>query len=169
MRQPVLLLNATYEVLSVVSISRAVALVIAEKADIIEEADEPLRSATAEMPRPSVIRLRYYVKVPFHARVPLNRRNLTTRDNGRCGYCGGRGSTIDHIKPRALGGPHRWENVTLSCGPCNQAKGHKTLEELGWKLLNEPSVPERRTHMIVGLARVEDSWAEWLEPSLAVT
>lgn len=164
--EPVLVLNATYEPLTVVPLSRAVALVIAKKADILEEGDEPLRSATTEMPRPSVVRLRYYVKIPYHARVPLNRRNLVTRDNGRCGYCGGKGSTIDHIQPRSRNGPHRWENVVLACVPCNQDKGDRLLSELGWELLITPTVPERLTHMVVGLAAVEDSWGQWLSPTL---
>lgn len=161
MRQ-VLLLNASYEILTVIPLKRAVALVLAEKADILEEGDEPLRSERFSMPRPAVIKLRTFVKIPFSARVALNRKNLSLRDNGLCGYCGRRGSTIDHIIPRSRGGQHRWENVVLACSPCNQKKGASFLADLGWKLLVTPGVPERRTHMIVGIAEVEESWTPWL-------
>lgn len=165
----VLCLNASYEVLTVLDLPRAMTLIFDDRAEVLEaDEDDPVRSPSVSFPRPLVIRLLSYVKVPYHARVPLNRKNLSLRDNGRCGYCAGRGATIDHIKPRALGGLHRWENVTLACGPCNSRKGHKTLKELGWELLNQPVVPERRTHMIIGLARSDDAWANWLESDMAV-
>lgn len=165
--QQVLVLNASYEVLTVVPLKRAVALVIAQKADILEEGEEPLRSATAEMPRPSVIKLRYFVKIPYNARVALNRKNLSLRDRGLCAYCGKKGSTIDHVHPRSRGGLHRWENVVLACAPCNQKKGSKLLSELGWDLKVQPSVPERRMHIFVGLAQVDETWSQWLEPAVA--
>jgi 5-methylcytosine-specific restriction endonuclease McrA len=42
-----------------------------------------------------------------------------------CAYCDAAGVPlqIDHIQPRAGGGSNRVSNLTLACGPCNQAKG----------------------------------------------
>ncbi|QXC61768.1 HNH endonuclease [Aquihabitans sp. G128] len=101
-----LLLNASYEPLCVIPVRRAVVLVLAHKADVLAEGDAALRSARVTVPAPSVIKLRYFVKVPYRASLPLNGRNLVARDHGRCAYCGGRGDTIDHVVPRSRGGEH---------------------------------------------------------------
>lgn len=167
--QGCLVLNASYEPLAIVPLQRAVALVIAKKVEILAEGEEPLRSASDVFPRPSVVRLVKMVKIPYHARVALNRKNLALRDNGKCGYCGGKGNTIDHIIPRALGGRHTWENVILACAPCNHRKSHKTLEELGWSTLWKPTVPRRHVHLVIGVADVDESWVQWLEWGGAVT
>src|SRR4051812_50138326 len=69
-----LVLNATYEPLSVVSARRAACLVLADKADVIEQDGTALHSPTLTLPSPLVIRLRYMVKVPYHRRTALSRR-----------------------------------------------------------------------------------------------
>ena len=66
-----LVLNASYEPLSVVSARRAACLVLADKADVIEDDGTELRSPSLVLPSPLVIRLRYMVKVPFHRRTAL--------------------------------------------------------------------------------------------------
>ena len=76
--QSALVLNATYEPLSVVPVRRAVCLVLAEKAEIVHDDGGELRSARISVPRPVVIRLRYVVKVPYHRRTALS-RNLGRR------------------------------------------------------------------------------------------
>lgn len=158
----VLLLNADYLPLRVVPLKRAVVLVLQHKAEVIEAGEEPVRSASFEMPMPSVIRLTYYVKIPYRAKVALNRKSLIARDQGLCGYCRKHGSTIDHIHPRSRGGRHEWTNVTLACGPCNQKKGDKLLSELGWPLHNKPEVPRVTSHILVGLAELDPAWAAHL-------
>lgn len=47
-----------------------------------------------------------------------------------CAYCDAAGVPlqIDHIRPRAWGGSNRVSNLTLACGPCNQAKGATPVE-----------------------------------------
>jgi len=47
-----------------------------------------------------------------------------------CAYCDAAGVPlqIDHIRPRAGGGSNRVSNLTLACGPCNQAKGSTPVE-----------------------------------------
>ena len=103
-----LVLNASYEPLSVVSARRAACLVLADKADVVE--DDGTRAALAvasSVPSPSVIRLRYMVKVPYHRRAALSRRAVFARDDYRCQYCGGRADSIDHVVPRSRGGAAR--------------------------------------------------------------
>lgn len=157
-----LLLNASFEPLCVISGRRAVMLVLADKADVIAESDDAVRSARISMARPAVIRLRYYVKVPYRAALPLNRRNLAGRDGGRCAYCSERGSTIDHVVPRSRGGAHRWDNVVLACLPCNSRKGDRLLRELGWTLGFAPTAPAGWSWLVVGMATVDPAWAPWI-------
>ena len=159
----VLLLNASYEPLRVISMKRAVVLVLQDKAEIIEADEEPVRSATFEMLRPSVIRLVSYVNLPYRAKVPLNRRTLATRDRHTCQYCGNHGNTIDHVIPRSRGGRHEWTNVVLACGPCNFTKSDRLLSELGWALPSQPSVP--KTRLVIGMVERNPAW----EPHLALT
>lgn len=159
----VLLLNASWEPLRVIPLKRAVVLVLQEKAEVVEAGEEEVRSSYFSMPLPSVVRLKYFVKIPFRAKVALNRRTLISRDKGICQYCGGHGSTIDHIVPRSRGGTHEWTNVALACGPCNSQKRDKLLSEIGWTLLNKPAVPHVRTHIVLGIGTLDPSW----EPHLA--
>ena len=83
-----IVLNATYEPLCVVSARRAVVLVLSEKAEVLHDSEEDMRSERLALKVPSVIRLRYFVKVPFRRRSALNRRAVFARDGGRCQYCG---------------------------------------------------------------------------------
>ena len=136
-----LVLNATYEPLSVVSARRAVCLVLAEKAEVLHDDEAPMRSAHLELRTPLVIRLRYMVKVPYHRRTTLSRRAVFARDAHRCQYCGGHADSIDHVVPRSRGGEHVWENVAAACRPCNLRKRDRTPEEAGMRLMRSPRPP----------------------------
>ena len=136
-----LVLNATYEPLSVVSSRRATCLVLADKADVLEDDGTVLRSARLTFPSPSVIRLRYMVKVPYIRRVALSRRAVFARDDHRCQYCGGRADSIDHVLPRSRGGTNTWENVAAACRPCNLTKRDRTPEEAGMRLARPCTAP----------------------------
>src|SRR5687768_1819494 len=114
-----LVLNASYEPLGVVTVRRAVVLVLSQKADVLHDTGDVLRSERLVVKVPSVIRLRYFVKVPFRRRAALNRRAVFARDDHRCQYCGAAAESIDHVVPRAKGGLHEWENVVAACRPCN--------------------------------------------------
>jgi 5-methylcytosine-specific restriction endonuclease McrA len=161
----VLLLNATYEPLRVIPLKRAVVLIIQDKAEVVSAGEEPVRSAYMSMQIPTVVRLKYFVRIPYRAKVALNRRSLMARDNSTCQYCGKYGNTIDHIVPRAKGGKHEWTNVTTACSPCNQRKGDKTLNELGWTLLSKPEVPRVNSSLLVGIGQMDPDW----EPHLQLT
>src|SRR3954451_3661034 len=60
----VLVLNATFEPINVCSVRRAAILLLKSKAELLEHATWELRSEHTAMPRPVVIRLVSYVKVP---------------------------------------------------------------------------------------------------------
>ncbi len=99
--QQVLVLNASYEPLNVCSLRRAHVLVFKGKAEVIEELDRPLCSATATFPWPHVIRLVHYVRVPRIVQRKISRRALFARDGWRCVYCGTASGrlTLDHVDP----------------------------------------------------------------------
>lgn len=157
-----LVLNATYEPLSVVSARRAVCLVLSDKADIVEDDGTRVHSTSFSIPAPLVIRLRYVVKVPYHRRTSLSRRAVFARDGHRCQYCGGAADSIDHILPRSRGGMHIWENVTAACRPCNLRKSDRTPEEAGMRLASKPLVPRETAWITLSVGRVPEAWKQYL-------
>ena len=86
-RRRVLLLNATYEPLTAVTVRRAVVLILRDRADLVhaDEQGEAVHSVGGAVPVPTVIRLRRYVHVPYRATVPMTRAALMRRDLTRCG------------------------------------------------------------------------------------
>lgn len=157
-----LVLNATYEPLSVVSARRALCLVLGDKADVIEHDDAMVHSERMAIQSPLVIRLRYVVKVPYHRNTALSRRAVFARDNHRCGYCGGHADSIDHVMPRSRGGRNVWENVIAACKPCNLRKRDRTPEEAGMKLAQPPRAPRELSWIVFAVPRVPDEWKPYL-------
>jgi 5-methylcytosine-specific restriction endonuclease McrA len=163
-----LVLNATYEPLSVVSARRAVVLLVRDKAELIESNGGHWASERMRIPVPSVIRLLRYVKVPYRRRVPLNRRAVFARDGHACQYCGDGAENLDHVIPRSRGGDHTWENVVAACRRCNTRKGNRTPGESGLQLRRRPRAPREHGWLLVGLGRPPDpSWQPYL-PSLVL-
>ena len=157
-----LVLNATYEPLSVVSARRAVCLVLADKADVVHDDGTMLHAARFSMPTPIVIRLRYVVKVPYRRRTSLSRRAVFARDDSRCQYCGGHADSIDHVVPRSKGGPHEWDNVVAACRPCNLRKRDRSPDEAGMRLARHPAPPRELAWVVVSVGRVPDEWKPYL-------
>lgn len=164
-----LVLNASYEPLCVVSVRRAVVLVLKEKAEVLHTSDRVLHSERAEIAVPSVIRLTYFVKVPFRARAALNRRAVFARDGGRCQYCGATAENIDHVIPRSRGGQHVWENVVAACRPCNTRKEDRSLNEVGLVLRRRPTAPKELTWIIVAVGTVHPHWEPYLQGADALS
>lgn len=166
-----LVLNATYEPLCVVPIRRAVVLVLKQKAEIVHEDGGVLHSERAQVPIPSVIRLKYVVRVPYRARVSLSRRAVFVRDHHQCQYCGSAAENVDHIVPRSRGGTHTWENVVAACKRCNTHKEDRLPHEAGLKLRRKPTVPHETVWIVVAVGRVDPKWEPYLgklvKPSVA--
>lgn len=161
-----LVLNATYEPLAVVAGRRAAVLVLADKADVLDVSGEVLHSAHMAMALPSVIRLRYFVKVPFQRDVALSRRGVFARDGHRCQYCGDRAETLDHVVPRSRGGLHTWDNVVAACRPCNVHKADRLLHDTRMVLRIDPCAPRQLSWVLVAVGEVPSAWALYL-PSVA--
>ena len=115
-----LVLNATYEPLSIVPARRAVCLLIADKADLVEADDAVIRSATLTLASPAVIRLRYMVRAPRRRVAAVSRRAVFSRDDYRCQYCGSHADSIDHVVPRSRGGRDVWDNLACGVSPVQQ-------------------------------------------------
>lgn len=140
----VLVLNASYEPLNITSWKRAVILLIKGKAEQLEHHGTFICQT---FPLPSVIRLRYYVKVPYKE-IPLTRKNVLERDRHTCQYCSYKGEklTLDHVIPRSRGGPDTWENLVTACVRCNIRKGNRTPKEAEMPLLTQPRKPYSSLH-----------------------
>ncbi|MCR5980488.1 HNH endonuclease [Gordonia jinghuaiqii] len=169
-RRRVLLLNATYEPLTAVTVRRAVVLVLAERADLVhaDETGDAVHSSGTSVPVPTVIRLRTYVRVPYRAAVPMNRAALLHRDRFRCGYCGTRATTIDHIVPRSRGGTHDWQNCVACCASCNHRKADRLLSELGWALRTVPAEPRgRHWRLLATVKDIDPAWVRYIDAGAA--
>jgi 5-methylcytosine-specific restriction endonuclease McrA len=157
-----LVLNATYEPLCVVSTRRALLLVLDRKAEMMTATDRVFRAERLAVPEPSVVRLNYFVRVPYQARVALNRRAIFARDGHVCQYCGASAENIDHVIPKSKGGLHAWDNVVAACRPCNTAKRDRMLEDSGMKLKRTPTVPRQRTWILVASGSIRPDWEPFL-------
>ena len=158
-----LVLNASFEPLCVVATRRALILVLDDKAELVSDTGRSFRSARAEFPEPSVVRLVSYVRVPYRTRVALNRRAIFLRDNHRCQYCGAAAENIDHVVPRSRGGVHAWENVVAACRPCNARKEDRLLSEVtSMRLRHPPSAPTGRVWMLLAMGGMRPEWREYL-------
>jgi 5-methylcytosine-specific restriction endonuclease McrA len=163
--QQVLVLNASYEPLNVCSVRRAYVLVFKGKAEVVEELDEPLRSATDTYAWPHVIRLLTYVRVPRTIQRKISRRALFARDGWRCVYCGETGGrlTLDHVVPRSKGGDSVWENVVTSCAPCNLRKGDRLLHEVSMTLHAQPRPPAPVLFIRLAAHTIPTRWQPYLD------
>ncbi|MEV0532854.1 HNH endonuclease [Kitasatospora sp. NPDC050463] len=166
-----LVLNASYEPLTTVSLQRAVVLVLQDKA-VVEQA-HPLRSIRGTgvcVPVPRVIRLQRYVRVPFRQQAPWSRRGVLVRDQHLCAYCGHRATTVDHLQPRSRGGADSWLNTVAACAEDNQRKADRTPEQAGMKLLRKPFEPTPQATLMMALGlRGSDlrDLADWLPATAA--
>lgn len=153
MTQSCLALNASFEPLRLVSTQRAIRLVLQGKAEVVE-ADEKtvIRSEKQAIPKPLVIRLVKFIKIPVRFRRKVTNTFLFARDRYTCQYCGRKDKELrgrevlnrDHIVPRSRGGDNTWENCTTTCSTCNSKKDNRTPAEAGMKLLSTPTEP----HMV---------------------
>ncbi len=160
-----LVLSQSYQPMGRVSIRRAVNYLLKGKVEVVEAyEDRQVTSVTASFQLPSVVRFLYRI-IRKKKAVKFSRANVYERDNGKCQYCGKRVAqadfTYDHVLPRKQGGKTVWENVVVSCIPCNQRKGSKTPAQAGMKLRSRPVRPKKLSNTW----RVTITWQEGMPPS----
>lgn len=163
MNKRVLILNQSYEPLTVCSPQKAMTLLYLFKADIVETYPNTyIRSVNQSFPLPSIIRLSRYVRYPFR-NIEISRKNILKRDNHTCQYCGSKHNlTIDHILPKSRGGGDSWENLTTACVKCNNRKGNRTPSEANMKLMNNAQKPNYIVFLKSTLGQIEENWKQFL-------
>jgi 5-methylcytosine-specific restriction endonuclease McrA len=163
--QRVLVLNASYEPLQLVSVRRAVILLLQEKAEVVEAARQQLRARALALDVPLVIRLVRYIRIPRRLKLPCSRRGVFARDRETCQYCGvqpGRAHlTMDHVVPRSQGGGTTWDNVVTACRDCNHRKGGRTPEQANMKLAIVPRQPQYVAFALLGELERHDVWRKY--------
>ncbi|MBN1294648.1 MAG: HNH endonuclease [Candidatus Latescibacteria bacterium] len=145
----VLLLNQNFEPLTICTAKRAIVMVWAGKAEIIESNGHYVHTVSMEFKVPSIIRLLIYIQSQHRWNIQLSKPNILKRDHRTCQYCGTTEGymTVDHVIPKSLGGSDTWENLVCACSACNNRKGDRTPEQAGLKLLKEPQKPHYRTFL----------------------
>jgi hypothetical protein len=161
---PVLVLNSSYEPVSVATAKRALKMWAKGIARIEEVYDHPFYPG---MQLPAVVRLVNYRHVPVRKH-RINRRNILLRDRHTCQYCRQKMApgklTLDHVFPRARGGQSTWENLVAACNPCNSRKGSKTPEEAGMIPMAMPKALGLHTSraLMRTMAADEELWKRYL-------
>lgn len=176
----VLVLNRNYQPVHVTSVKRALSLLYQGVARAIDsqyrlydfaswaalaaqEKDDSIHTVQRVIRVPRVLVLSAYEHLP-KGRVRFSRLNIYARDEDTCQYCARKlprsELNLDHVVPRAHGGRTSWENVVCSCIECNLAKGGRTPEQAGMRLLRKPFRP-RWTPLYRGAIR-RPTYREWL-------
>ena len=162
---PVLVLNQSYEPLTVCRARRAVVLIYQGKAEMLENGIGFVHSIRETIPLPSVIRLAQLIKRPRRVK-KLTRFEIFNRDRFTCQYCGQqtRQLTLDHIQPRYRGGQHTWENVVSACVGCNRRKAGRTPKEANMKLTRTPGPPSGSSVFSVPYhyLQTQNEWRKYL-------
>lgn len=165
MGQQVLVLNSSYEPLQIISVRRAVVLLLQEKAELIEAAERQLRACNFSLDMPLVIRLMRYIRIPRRLKLPCSRRGIFARDHETCQYCGtqpGRNNlTVDHVVPRSQNGKTSWDNVVTACRECNRKKGGRTPEQAHMNLLTKPRQPQYVAFALLGELERHEVWRKY--------
>ena len=161
----VLLLNASYEPLMLVSGKKAIILLLCNKVDSLDDYPVKIRSTYLTLSLPSIIRLKKYINYRF-SEITLNRKNIFRRDNYTCQYCSEKCSptrlTIDHIIPKYKGGENSWKNLVTACKFCNSKKGNLSLNNIDMELIKKPIKPNFMFHFQKEICNHHDSWKQYL-------
>ena len=165
LNRSVLLLNQNYEPLSTCSARRAIILVWAGKAEIVEHAGQCVHSVSMTFEIPSIIRLLIYVKISYRWNIQLTKQNILKRDRKTCQYCGRTDSfmTVDHVIPRSLGGGETWGNLVCACSTCNTKKGDRTPIEAGMTLIKIPKKPNLGYFLFLNKGPIHSTWQTYLK------
>lgn len=194
----VLVLNKLFMPIRVVSARKAVIHLYKNKAEVITVADEDyynysfdrwvevsnnggiptldsedyIHTPSYRIAVPRIIRLKKYEGFQ-EGKVNFTRRNVFTRDNYTCQYCGERKPrselSIDHVTPRSKKGKTTWTNVVTACQDCNVAKGGRLLENTSMDLQKVPRPPSINP-VVRKHARKEkyQVWQEFLEDTASI-
>lgn len=164
----VLVLNLDFTPLTICSVNRAFLLVFLNKADMIEaDNNQYLRSARNTYSKPTIIRIKNYINIPYRS-IVLTRQNIFKRDDHECQYCGVNNDlTLDHLIPRSKGGKSTWINLVTACKTCNSKKGSLSPDKVGMKLKREPFRPSYLMFLKLSIGTLRSEWVPYLKKDVA--
>jgi 5-methylcytosine-specific restriction endonuclease McrA len=141
------ILNGDYTFLNTVSWKRAIALLMNGKTEVLKYTSRIIKCVGGSFVKiPAVMRLIKIIRMIYRNKVPYSKRNVMTRDEYICAYCGStRQLTIDHIIPVGQGGESSFENCVTACQTCNHKKGNRTPREANMflrKKVYSPTISE---------------------------
>jgi 5-methylcytosine-specific restriction endonuclease McrA len=163
-----LLLNTTFEPLSVLDWRKAVILLYLGKVEVVREYDREIRGVSLSIKLPAVIRLLGYVRNNNHSNAKFSRKNIFLRDDYTCQYCGEKLDpkylTCDHIVPKSRGGITEWSNIVTSCTRCNLRKGDKLPDEVDMYPRKRPTRPNGFYMLMlhVGVRVFPEHWKDYI-------
>lgn len=185
--QDVLVLNRNYYAIHVASWQRAMTLLVSGHANVVDGdyksysfddwkelsqmiTDNPngyINTPNFKIAVPEVIALTFYDRLPSRE-IKFTRKNLYHHYHFKCCYCGHKYDSskmnLDHVVPRAKGGTTCWENIVLSCIPCNNKKANNTPTEAGMRMHYVPSKPKWRSVLSIGIGLpVKQSWQKFVD------
>lgn len=171
----ILLLGADFQPLAVIGQRRAFGLVMSDKAEpILGEPEVQIKSPSTTFSLPTVIRLRYYVRVP-QRQARWSKPNVLRRDKYVCQFCGVKmtetEATVDHIVPltecrKKRIPPNTWGNTVASCRKCQKKKGDKTMEATGMRFFDpkfEPKTPRANYLVLLLQNSSHDEWKKYIK------
>lgn len=163
MTRVVLVLNADFSPMTICTAQRAICMKFLNKIEILENYNEEVKSPSISMALPSVVKIKWYIRYKNLA-IELNRKNILSRDEFTCQYCSTLNGplTIDHVKPRVLGGLDIWENLVTACKSCNQKKGDRTPESAKMPLIKKPKRPNRIHYFQKFVKDEQNSWRPYV-------
>ncbi len=82
--EAVIVLNAGYEFMGLVSWQRAMVLLFNGKVEIVKESDRTVNTVSRTFRIPAVIRLIKFIRQIYRREVPFSRKNILTRDSYEC-------------------------------------------------------------------------------------
>ena len=162
-RAPVLVLNLNYVPINICTVRRAIIMLSKGKAELLENHRGQLRTVTAVIDAPSIIRLAYLVIRPFLPR-KLSKKEVFLRDRFTCQYCNKKTQdlTLDHVIPRRQHGTHAWNNVVAACTRCNLRKAGRTPAEANMMLVKEPRPPDPNPYQILQNRSILEEWQPYI-------
>jgi 5-methylcytosine-specific restriction endonuclease McrA len=101
--------------------------------------------------------------------VKFSKINVCLRDDFRCQYCRDKlpmsSLNYDHVIPRSKGGKTVWDNIVMSCYPCNDKKANRTPAEAGMILLSVPTKPHvlPMNEPFIDIKRAPPEWAPFIK------
>ena len=163
LNKKVLLLNSSYEPLTIVNGKKAIIMLVSDKVEYIEQTHISIKSQKISIPLPSIIKLKNYVYIKKR-NIALTRKNILKRDKNICQYCGKFDLllTIDHIIPKNKGGEDTWENLVSACSKCNFKKGDKHLRDINMFLSKKPKKPHYLLYLQDYAKKENHSWKPYL-------